>query len=71
MTGHLGYAKRDPAGAGADNIRNGSRSKTVLIDATGHVEIDVVPAEDAIRRSPGAAHCSRDAAASTPLTHRC
>ena len=41
MTGHLGYAKHDPAGAGADNIRNGSRSKTVLTDATGHVQIDV------------------------------
>jgi putative transposase len=41
MTGHLGYAKHDPAGAGSDNIRNGSRSKTVLTDATGHVEIDV------------------------------
>src|SRR4051794_22460338 len=41
MTGHLGYAKNDPAGAGADNIRNGSRPKTVLSDATGYVEIDV------------------------------
>jgi transposase-like protein len=41
MTGHLGYAKSDPAGAGADNIRNGSRPKTVLSDATGYVEIDV------------------------------
>src|SRR4051794_26315078 len=41
MTEHLGYEKHDPAGAGADNIRNGTRAKTVLTDATGHVEIDV------------------------------
>src|SRR4051794_36789519 len=41
MTEHLGYAKSDPAGAGSGNIRNGSRSKTVLTDATGHVAIDV------------------------------
>jgi putative transposase len=41
MTGHLGYAKHDPAGAGSDNIRNGSRAKTVLTDATGHVQIEV------------------------------
>lgn len=41
LTGHLGYAKHDPACAGADNIRNGSRTKTVLTATTGHVEIDV------------------------------
>ena len=41
MTEHLGYPKHDPAGAGSDNIRNGSRTKTVLTDATGHVQIDV------------------------------
>jgi putative transposase len=41
MTEHLGYAKHDPAGAGSGNVRNGSRSKTVLTDATGHVEIEV------------------------------
>ncbi len=41
MTEHLGYPKHDPAGGGGDNIRNGTRSKTVLTDATGHVEIDV------------------------------
>jgi transposase-like protein len=41
MTEHLGYAKHDPAGVGAGNIRNGTRPKTVLTDATGHVEIDV------------------------------
>ncbi|GAA4263619.1 hypothetical protein GCM10022255_109800 [Dactylosporangium darangshiense] len=28
MTEHLGYEKRDPAGAGAGNVRNGTRSKT-------------------------------------------
>ena len=41
MTEHLGYAKNDPAGAGTGNVRNGARSKTVLTDATGHVEIQV------------------------------
>ncbi|GAA2909183.1 hypothetical protein Acy02nite_88850 [Actinoplanes cyaneus] len=41
MTQHLGYAKNDPAGAGSGNVCNGSRSKTVLTDATGHVQIDV------------------------------
>jgi transposase-like protein len=28
MAHHLGYDKRDPAGRGADNIRNGSYPKT-------------------------------------------
>ena len=41
MTEHLGYEKHDPAGAGTGNIRNGTRAKTVLTEATGHVEIDV------------------------------
>jgi transposase-like protein len=41
MTEHLGYEKHDPAGAGTGNIRNGTRAKTVLTDATGAVEIDV------------------------------
>ena len=41
MTEHLGYAKHDPAGVGSGNIRNGSRSKTVLTEVTGQVAIDV------------------------------
>jgi putative transposase len=41
MTDHLGYEKYDPAGVGADNIRNGTRAKTVLSGHTGPVEIDV------------------------------
>jgi putative transposase len=41
MTEHLGYAKHDPAGVGSGNIRNGTRAKTVLTDATGQVAIDV------------------------------
>src|SRR6478609_9691178 len=41
MTEHLGYEKHDPAGAGTGNIRNGTRSKTVLTEATGHVDIEV------------------------------
>ncbi|OZV71636.1 IS256 family transposase [Micromonospora echinospora] len=41
MTEHLGYEKHDSAGAGSGNIRNGSRPKTVLTDASGPVEINV------------------------------
>ncbi|MFY1574705.1 IS256 family transposase [Verrucosispora sp. WMMD703] len=41
MTEHLGYAKHEPDGAGSGNIRNGTRSKTVLTDASGPVQIDV------------------------------
>src|SRR5436190_5758265 len=41
MTEHLGYEKHDPAGVGAGNIRNGNRSKTVLTENTGQVQIDV------------------------------
>ena len=36
MTEHLGYEKHDPAGAGTGNVRNGTRAKTVLTEATGH-----------------------------------
>jgi putative transposase len=41
MTDHLGYEKHDPAGVGAENIRSGTRSKTVISGNTGPVEIDV------------------------------
>lgn len=41
MTGHLGYEKHDPSGVGADNIGNGTRSKTVISANAGPVEIDV------------------------------
>ncbi len=41
MTEHPGYEKHDPDGVGTGNIRNGTRSKTVLTEASGHVEIDV------------------------------
>ncbi len=44
MTEHLGYEKHDAsgaAGAGTGNIRNGSRSKSVLTEASGQVEIEV------------------------------
>ncbi len=39
MTEHLSYEKHDPTGAGTGNIRNGTRSKTVLTENTGQVEI--------------------------------
>ena len=41
LTEHLGYEKHDPAGAGSGNIRNGTRGKTVLTEASGPVEIEV------------------------------
>ena len=41
MTEHLGYEKHDPAGDGSGNVRNGTRSKMVLTEATGNVDIDV------------------------------
>jgi transposase-like protein len=41
MTEHLGYEKHDPAGVGGGNIRNGTRAKTVLTEATGQVQIEV------------------------------
>src|SRR5215470_3863225 len=41
LTEHLGYEKHDPAGQGSANIRNGTRTKTVLTDTTGPVTIDV------------------------------
>src|SRR5215469_12805868 len=41
LTEHLGYEKRDPAGAGSGNVRNGARAKTVLTEHSGPVQIDV------------------------------
>src|SRR5205823_1132680 len=40
MTGHLGYDKRDPAGRGSGNNRNGTTGKTVLTDV-GAVDLAV------------------------------
>lgn len=42
MTEHLGHEKnRAPGDRESANVRNGSRPKTVLTEATGHVEIEV------------------------------
>src|SRR6185312_12442174 len=42
MTEHLGHEKHgQPVLGGSGNIRNGTRAKTVLTEATGHVDIDV------------------------------
>ncbi|WTL57040.1 IS256 family transposase [Nocardia sp. NBC_01499] len=42
MTEHLGYDKNSaPVDRESANIRNGTRSKTVLTEATGHVPIEV------------------------------
>ena len=39
LTEHLGHEHRAPAAGG--NVRNGTRSKTVLTEASGHVDIEV------------------------------
>lgn len=41
MSAHLGYDKHDPEGRNGGNSRNGVRSKTVLTDNAGPVQIDV------------------------------
>lgn len=41
MADHLGYDRHDPAGQNTGNSRNGSRTKTVLTDNCGPVEIEV------------------------------
>jgi putative transposase len=41
MTEHLGYEKHSAPEGGSGNIRNGTRTKTVLTEHSGHVEIDV------------------------------
>ena len=42
MTEHLGHEKhRAPDERNSTNVRNGSRAKTVLTEATGQVEIEV------------------------------
>lgn len=41
LTDHLGYDKHDPAGRSCANSRNGFRSKTVLTDTVGEIEIQV------------------------------
>jgi len=43
LTEHLGYEKRDPAGRGSGNSRNGSSAKTVLTQ-DGEIEIAFGPA---------------------------
>jgi putative transposase len=41
MTEHLGYERHNNAGKQTGNSRNGTRSKTVLTETTGPVEIEV------------------------------
>ena len=41
LADHLGYDKGDPAGRNGGNSRNGTRTKTVLTDTVGPVEIEV------------------------------
>jgi putative transposase len=41
LTEHLGHEKHAPSEPGSGNVRNGTRPKTVLSEATGEVGIDV------------------------------
>jgi putative transposase len=41
MTEHLGHEKHGPVASDSGNVRNGTRPKTVLTEATGQVGIDV------------------------------
>jgi putative transposase len=41
LTEHLGHDRHGPAGNETGNVRNGTRPKTVLTEATGQVGIDV------------------------------
>ena len=49
LSEHLGHERRAPAAG--DNVRNGTRSKTVLTESSGHVEIEV-PRDRAGRFEP-------------------
>ena len=44
MTEHLGHEKGAPAGNQTGNVRNGTRPKTVLTQASGQVGIEVARA---------------------------
>ena len=41
MSDHLGYDKHEPVGRNRGNSRNGKRTKTVLTDACGEVDVEV------------------------------
>ena len=41
MTEHLGYGKHEATGRGSGNSRNGTRTKTVLTETVGDVEVEV------------------------------
>jgi transposase-like protein len=41
MVEHLGYHKHAPQGRNVGNSRNGKRTKTVLTDSCGELEIEV------------------------------
>src|ERR1700744_3329675 len=41
MTEHMGHERNAPAGNETGNVRNGTRPKTVLTEATGEVGIEV------------------------------
>ena len=53
LTEHLGHEHRAAATSG--NVRNGTRTKTVLTESSGHVEIDVPRDRDVLRLACGPA----------------
>ena len=58
ITGHLGYDKRDPAGRGSGNSRNGTTPETLLIDA-GAVDLVLPAGVRQVRGHHGGDHAAR------------
>ena len=68
MTEHLGYEKHDPAGAGSGNVRNGTRAKSVLTEATGQVDIGFTGAPFDLAGTPMPQASNRMTLATTKTT---
>jgi transposase-like protein len=58
LSDHLGYDKHDPAGRNGGNSRNGTRTKTVLTDTVGEIEIQGAPRSRRQLRSAAGAQAS-------------
>ena len=70
MTEHLGYEKHESAGVESGNLRNGTRAKTVLTDASGPVQIDV-PRDRAGTFVPVEPEGDTGSRSGVPAVHRC
>lgn len=53
LSDHLGYDKYDPAGRNGADSRNGTRTKTVLTDTVGEIEIQVPRPRRQLRTADG------------------